>query len=314
MSDRRLTPSNGRVAALHLKGTVAAERFVAPEPRCVAVAVADLRATPDGPRERQLLRGETFLTLEFAGNMAFGYAKKDGYCGWIAAADLIGAPREAPTHRITVARSYGKSTPGLKAFGTVKPLSLGMDLTVLETAGGWSRIAWSRGTIPKDLFVPEGHLRPLDKSETDPAAVAERLIHTPYLWGGNSAFGIDCSGLVQMGCRLCGILCPGDSDLQQESLGETLPPGTPPPTRRPDVLEGPRRLGRGPRNAPARQCLPHGRGLRANHRSHPSASPNRATAPSPVTPASPDRQRNVSRHTQPHLPEADPVARHARLS
>lgn len=228
MTDRRLTPFNGRVAALHLKGTVAAERFAEPEAHRVVAPLSDLRAAPDGPRERQLLRGETFLTLEARDQMVFGYAEKDGYCGWIAAADLTGAPPEAPTHRVKAARSYGKSTPGLKAFGSVTPLSLGMRLPVLETAEGWSRIAWSRGAAPQDLFVPSGHLAPLDSPETEPVRVAERLIHTPYLWGGNSAFGIDCSGLVQAALLACGIPCPGDSDLQEKGLGDTLPPGTPP--------------------------------------------------------------------------------------
>ena len=49
---------------------------------------------------------------------------------------------------------------------------------------------------------------------TDPVAVAELFLGTPYLWGGNSRAGIDCSGLVQAALLACGIACPGDSDLQ----------------------------------------------------------------------------------------------------
>lgn len=228
MTDRRLTPANGRVAAAHLKGTVEAERYVVPEPRRLSAVVADLLAAPGGARDRQVLLGESFHVLELRDSMAFGYAERDGYVGWLDAASLVGAPSGAPTHVIRAARSYAKSTPGLKAMGAVTPLPFGARLSVLGGDGEWSRIAWTRGTIPRDLHVPSCHLAPLADPEPDPVAVAERLLGTPYLWGGNSSFGIDCSGLVQAALLACGRDCPGDSDLQEAALGETLAPDTPP--------------------------------------------------------------------------------------
>ena len=234
MSDRRTLAANDRVAAAHLKGIVAAERYVTPEPREVSAVVADLCASPGGPRERQLLRGEMFQLLDLSGDHAFGYAARDGYVGWVEAAALSGGLRPAPTHRIAAALSYGKTTPGLKAMGTTTPLPFGARLHVQAETEGWARVTWARSTVTRDLFVPAQHLAPLDLPEPDPVAVAERLLGAPYLWGGNSAFGIDCSGLVQAGCLAAGIACPGDSDQQAAAFGPALPPGAPP--RRGDLI------------------------------------------------------------------------------
>jgi cell wall-associated NlpC family hydrolase len=71
-------------------------------------------------------------------------------------------------------------------------------------------------------FVPAAHLRAMGDWLADPVAVAEMFVGTPYLWGGNSRAGIDCSGLVQAAWLACGRDCPADSDLQQ-GMGEALP-------------------------------------------------------------------------------------------
>ncbi|WP_317056785.1 hypothetical protein [Roseovarius rhodophyticola] len=124
MNDRRRTPFNGKVAAAHLKGLVDADRYVEAEPKHVAVVTADLCTEPGGARDRQLLRGEAFMCLDVQEAWVFGYAEKDGYVGWVEAASLNGHPSDVPTHRVASARSYGKSTPGLKEMGRVTPFRL----------------------------------------------------------------------------------------------------------------------------------------------------------------------------------------------
>ncbi|MGH1415534.1 MAG: NlpC/P60 family protein [Pelagimonas sp.] len=223
--DRRLTASNGRVAHMSLHGQVTADTFSEGEPHRIQAVVSDLMAE-NGSRERQLLRGEVFVVLDRVGEKVFGYSEKDGYVGWLAATDFIGAPKTALTHKVTAVRSYSKTTPGLKTMGKVEHLPFGAAVTVLDETDGWAKIDCSRGLAPKDAFVPAGHLSPIGTREHDPVAVAEKFIGTPYLWGGNSAFGIDCSGLVQTALLACGIPCPGDSDMQEADLGETLVPGS----------------------------------------------------------------------------------------
>lgn len=234
MTDRRRLHSNGRVAAAYLASMVVAERYVEPEAKCLAAVIADLCAEPKGPRDRQLLRGEVFNFLDLQDGWVFGYAEKDGYTGWLEAASFIPHPNHPTTHRVASSRSYAKSTPGLKAMGRTVSLPHGAKLCVLDESDGWSKVAWGRGTIPNDLYVPSKHLVPSLVLDTDPIEVAELYLGAPYLWGGNSVFGIDCSGLVQAGCLACGIPCPGDSDMQEAELGEPLAEGE--PLQRGDLL------------------------------------------------------------------------------
>nr|WP_299935737.1 C40 family peptidase [uncultured Pelagimonas sp.] len=225
MMDRRLTPSNGRVAHVSLRGKVEADKFVDGERHRVQSDVADLLSAK-GNRDRQLLRGETFTVLDSEGSKVFGFAERDSYVGWLQAADLSAAPNSCPTHKVCVARSYGKSTPGLKSMGAVAPLPFGVAFTVTDQSDGWAKVAVSQGLIPRDAFVPANHLCVVDHQFADPVQVAQLFLGTPYLWGGNSSFGIDCSGLVQAALLACGLPCPGDSDLQESALGKTVAPGT----------------------------------------------------------------------------------------
>lgn len=226
MTDRRSLWSNGEVAHVSLRGQVDAARFVEGEVHLITAPLADLCASPRGARDRQLLQGESFLVLDLRDGWCFGAALRDGYVGWVESALVV--PRQGePTHVVTAAASYAKSTPGLKAMGRVTPVSFGSRVCVLSTSDGWAKIDWGQGTLTQIRYLPLPHLASIDHREADPVAVAERLLGTPYLWGGNSSFGIDCSGLVQAALLACGIPCPGDSDQQETTLGTALPANTP---------------------------------------------------------------------------------------
>lgn len=196
----------------------------------VRVPVADLCATPDGARERQALLGTTVVVEERTGDWLRVRSGRDGYPGWIRF-DALAEDLAEPTHRVTAIRSYAKPAPGTR--DTTAPLFLpfGARLTVLATDKGWSTVELGDG---RPLFMPAMHLGLAGQRFDDPVAVAELFLGTPYLWGGNSAFGIDCSGLVQASCHACSIDCPGDSGPQARAMGETLPIGTPP--RRGDLM------------------------------------------------------------------------------
>lgn len=206
MTDPRDTPANGRVAHVSLGGTVEAGRFVEGVPRRVAVPVADLFRHPErGRLERQLLWGEPFLELERREGWSFGRAELSGYVGYLETAAL--AEPLAVTHRVSVRSTLAFAEPDLKTPGP-RRLSLGSSVRVLGESGRF---------LSTDAdWIPAGHL--ISGVEDDPVAVAERLLGTPYLWGGNSAFGIDCSGLVQIAFRATGRELPGDSDQQARAL------------------------------------------------------------------------------------------------
>ena len=215
--DRRLTPANGRVAALHLRGIVTADAYVAGDPATVRLPVADLLASPGGPRDRQLLLGAAVTVYDRRDGWAFVQARADGYVGYLPEAAL--GPLDAPTHRVATPATHVYEAESFKSPDLLH-LSFGARLRVTaERAKFWETEAG---------FVPKKHLRPLDRPFSDPVTVAQIHFGVPYLWGGNSILGIDCSGLVQAALHACDISCPGDSDLQAQALGAVLPDDAPP--------------------------------------------------------------------------------------
>jgi hypothetical protein len=211
MSDRRITPANGRVAHVSLRGTVAAARFVDGEKASVIAPLTDLLAAPGGARDRQLLRGDGVLVLDRHDGFAFLQSEKDGYCGYVAETALGDAIKV--THWLRAPASHLYPAPNMKLHENA-PLSFGAKVAIVAEHERFFET--DRGE-----FVPRPHLCPVGTRLADPASVAEMFLGTPYLWGGNSRAGLDCSGLVQAALLACGIACPGDSDLQQ-GIGSAL--------------------------------------------------------------------------------------------
>ena len=218
MTDRRAHLANARVAAAELEDVVTAPVYTEGTWRRVTRPVADLCAAPDGARDRQLLYGQRVRVLEVHAGWAFGAAARDGYVGYIAQ-DALGDDIQG-THRVVARATHLYPAPDMKRR-EVAWLSFGTELRVVASAGAFFETS-------EGLFVPKVHLRPLTAHFADPVSVAQIFFGTPYLWGGNSAAGIDCSGLVQGACLAVGLPCPGDTDQQEAVLGETLDPGVPP--------------------------------------------------------------------------------------
>ena len=220
--DRRLTPITARVAHISLKGLVEAPRYTEGEKRRIAMPLADLLRGPGGARDRQLLLGEGFTVIDHQDGYAYGFAAKDGYCGWVAEQALGEGPK--PTHWIASPGTHLYPEPRVQA-PEIAALSMGAQVAVIAQGAKFTET--SQG------FIPTPHLLPLGQHHKDPISVAEGFLGVPYLWGGNSRAGIDCSGLVQTALLACGIKAPGDSDLQQ-SLGHDIPEGE--ALRRGDLL------------------------------------------------------------------------------
>lgn len=211
MSDRRLTPANGRVAASHLRGQVQAESYENGAPASIADVVVDLCARPAGKRDRQLLLGAAVTVYERLDGWAFVQSKRDGYVGYVPETSLADAANT--THRVSSPATHAYETESFKSRDLFH-LPFGAEVTIISELHKFFETPLG--------YIPKKHLRPVDQLFADPATVAQLFFGVPYLWGGNSSRGVDCSGLVQASYHACGHICAGDSDMQAEGLGRAL--------------------------------------------------------------------------------------------
>ena len=237
--DARLTPARADLAAASLKGLVDVPRFVEGEMRRVAVPVAPLRRRPasDAPLETEALFGERVrLFEEDTEGWAWVQLEADHYVGYMPAEALapeaLAPEGPAPAHKVTALRTFLFPGPDIK-LPPREALVFGSRVVVRAISGGFA--------LTTEGCLPAVHVGPADDREGDFVTVAARFLGVPYLWGGRSSLGIDCSGLVQTALAATGVRAPRDSDMQEKAIGTAIALDA--PLRRGDLLFWPGHVG-----------------------------------------------------------------------
>ncbi len=221
--DPRVTAHRGDLADIALAGKMFAPHYAEAMPMRCSAPKAMIRKAGGKNYEAisELLHGEDFQLLDVSGDWAWGYCVLDGYVGYLPVHALQHQRKTPqPTHLISARAALIFIEPDIKS-GVIKRLPMGARLACGEASECGKFLKTGKGFV---------HIRHVQKfgakvifDGTNSAAdLAEQLIGAPYLWGGRSGDGLDCSGLIQTIFSITGLNVPRDSDQQMASMGKDI--------------------------------------------------------------------------------------------
>lgn len=228
--DRRRHPYRNDLAADYLRHRIRAGEYVCPTRRWVNGETASIRAKPDAGsmQTSELLFGEPVDVYEAADGWAWCQGVLDGYVGYVAESSLI-CSADSATHVVSTRLSHLFPEPSIKVPPSGR-LTMGARIAIRETSGRFAALSDGQ-------YIIASHIRSVGAPERDPLAAALRCMDAPYLWGGRSTLGLDCSGLVQVAHQACGLMPPRDSDMLAAELGDPVDvPSGPEGLKRNDVV------------------------------------------------------------------------------
>jgi len=221
--DPRLTPANEIIACATLKGKIRHLNFVEGKNYQINVSFVDLLATPDGKRNRQLIYGSQVKYFGESDGWAFIQNRYDKYVGYVPRSAIVKETEK--THIVSAPLTHVFIEPNVKSRNVdMLPLAARVSGEMIENGFLETELGW----------ISISQLKRKTELSKDPVEISKLLQNAPYLWGGNTSLGIDCSGLIQISMLLCGLDCPGDSDQQMNTLGQNLDIGS--PRKKGDIL------------------------------------------------------------------------------
>jgi len=228
--DWRFNAFRPDLAAGSLRGRVKADRYVEGEGRQVTARAAPLRRAPahNAALDSELLFGERVVVYDEQDGWAWCQSRRDEYVGYTLSSALS-PPGAVATHMVTALCTHVYLSPDIKT-PPIGRLNMTALVSVAEQEQRFAKLN------DHDGYVFADHLGQLSGGETDPVSIAERFMGVPYLWGGRTNTGLDCSALIQLAFHATGQSCPRDSDVQGLALGRVLSDGEQEALQRGDIV------------------------------------------------------------------------------